>query len=442
VGQLQREPGGVPVGEPVPVGGEVGRVLEGDGVELVDHEALGHPLQEGDVGQPGDLVGPVDEVDRGRELREVDPLHLHELDARQLGPQLVHVGRGCGRHQGDELVDPRMAGQGAQRVHHDVLGAHLIGAEAHGIDADGHAQQRSAGAREGVGQRRGRVAFRDGHPLAVPRVAAAHDGLVPVLAGLDLGGHAEAGPAPVVGEHVVGAHVAQAVGHGPLAPVDLLAVAGVERLVEAAHQVEGVTAEVHAVPDGGRDRRAQLEAGLGHPTSGLGGQQAAGERGPRPVAVGHREDRPVVGEAGGAGHRVRAVGGRRQALQPLGPDHHVAVDHHHVSPGRGREGVVARAHEPAVPPVAQDHDVLGHPTGRRLQQADDAAVDAGVVHHQHGHARTAVGDDGLQALHRVLVGVMDGHRDHGRRRVRQPLPRLLHGGDCRDGHCDLSEQVE
>ena len=61
-----------------------------------------------------------------------------------------------GGTEGDEVVDPRMAGQGAQRVHHDVLGAHLIGAEAHGVDADGHAQQCSAGGREGIGQRGGR----------------------------------------------------------------------------------------------------------------------------------------------------------------------------------------------------------------------------------------------------------------------------------------------
>ncbi len=84
---------------------------------------------------------------------EVAPFQLHELHAGQLGPELVHVGGGRGRHEGHQAVDARVAGQGAQRVHHDVLGPHLVGAEAQGVDAHGHAQQRPAGGGQGVGQR-------------------------------------------------------------------------------------------------------------------------------------------------------------------------------------------------------------------------------------------------------------------------------------------------
>src|SRR4029453_6732553 len=42
-------------------------------------------------------------------------------------------------------------------------------------------------------------------------------------------------------------------------------------------------------------------------------------------------------------------------------------------------------------------------------------------------------------LDRVLVGVVDGHRDHGRRGAGQPLPGLLHSHDSRDGHLGLSD---
>ncbi len=332
VGELEREPGDVAVGEPVVVGLEVGRVLEGDRVELVDHEPVRHPGEHVEVGQVGHLVGPVDEVDPPGVAGEVGAVQLHELDLVELGPQRRHVGRGPGRHERHEMVDAGLAGEGAQRCHRDLLGAHAVGPEAQGVDAHREPPQRPAGRAEGVGQGGRGVDLRALDPLRVPGVAAAHDRLVTGLARGHLGPGAEAGAAPVVHEHVVGAHVAEPVGDGPLAEVDLLAVAGREGLVEAADEVEGVAADVDAVADRGRDRRPQAQAAGGHPPGGFRRREARRECPPGPVAVGDRQDRAVVGERRGRGHAVGAVGGGGEALQPLRPDHDVAVDQHDVPP--------------------------------------------------------------------------------------------------------------
>ena len=129
------------------------------------------------------------------------------------------------------------------------------------------------------------------------------------------------------------------------------------------------------------------------------GVMPSGSVAPRPVAVGDRQDRAVVGQAWWRVATVSALaGGGGQPLEPLRPHDDVAVDDHDVAPGRGREGVVAGAHEAAVVVVAQHHDVVGaappaasasRSTRRRSMPASSTTSTA--------IAGGGVGDDRLQA---------------------------------------------
>ena len=78
-----------------------------------------------------------------------------ELDVGELVAQLVHVGGRLRRHEHDEAGDLLAAGERADRLDDDLLGAHPVGPEAQGVDADRQARAATRrAAAEGVGERR------------------------------------------------------------------------------------------------------------------------------------------------------------------------------------------------------------------------------------------------------------------------------------------------
>ena len=205
---------------------------------------------------------------------------------------------------------------------------------------------------------------------------------------------------------VVGDHVAQPAREAALAEVDLLAVAGRERLVELADQLQSRAADVEAVPDAGRDPRVQPRRGARDPRVGLVDREPRRRLGRRVLPVGDREDRAVVRERAGGRHEPVAVGRGAQALEPRGRHDGVGVDDHHV----GRRGVAERrVHVRDEAEVRLAPHVLDaiEPAGERL----DLAVRRGVVGDHDPRPRRRVGDDAAQALLEQLARAVDGHDD-------------------------------
>ena len=131
--------------------------------------------------------------------------------------------------------------------------------------------------------------------------------------------------------------MAQPAREAALAEVDLLAVAGRERLVERRRRARA--------PSGGcrgSARRRSGSAGAAAARRARSAASASSTVSPaaarrRVLPVGDREDRAVVGERARGRHERVAVRGGAQALEPAAGDHGVGVDDHHV----GRRGGLA-----------------------------------------------------------------------------------------------------
>ena len=176
-------------------------------------------------------------------------------------------------------------------------------------------------------------------------------------------------------EHVVGHHVAQPVDDAPLSEV------GTRRLVAAAHQLERAPADVHAVVEACRDVRPQPQRDLAHRSCRAVDGEPIRQAGRRAVAVGHREDRAVVGQRGRGGDARFAVRGLPQRLEPAVGDDHVARQQHDVGGSTRPQRGAQRLH--AMPQPRADALLYQRTEARIRERAADQERDArvGVLEH-------------------------------------------------------------
>ena len=328
VGERERLPGELAVAAPVGVVGEVGGVVVGDRVELGEHDPAPEPRHQQQIARRRHLVGAVDDVARlGVVVDLVVPDPLDPEPVEDLARPVAERAR-----DGDAQPHAGPPRERAGELEREHLRAGQRRPERGAVDRHRQLADRQPGggqrARERDLLRRRRLL----HGLRVVGVAAVELRLVGELARRARA--AERARAAVEDVEVVGHHVPQPARQAALAEVDLLAVAGRERLVEAADEVERRAADVEAVADPGRDPRVQPRRGAGDPRVGLGDREPRRRRRLRAVAVGDGEDRAVVGERARGGDEPVGVGGGAQALEPRGGHDGVGVDDHHVG-GRG-----------------------------------------------------------------------------------------------------------
>ena len=316
------------VARPLRVVVEVDGVVVGDRVELGEHDAAPEPAEQQQVARRRHLVGAVDDV--GRDGVVVDLVVPDPLDAEVVEHRARRLAeRARDRHAQRDVLAP---GERADQLQRDHLRAGAGGAERGAVERD---RQRADGEPRGGDRARERQLLglrRLLDRLGVVAVAAVELGLVGELA-LALE-RPERARAAVVDVEVVGDDVPQPARQAALGEVDLLAVAGRERLVEQADQLERRAADVEAVPDPGRDARVQARRGARDAVVGLGDREPRRRQRRGPVAVGDGEDRAVVGERAGGRHEPVGVGRGAQALEPAGGHDGVGVDDHDVG-GRG-----------------------------------------------------------------------------------------------------------
>ena len=245
-------------------------------------------------------------------------------------------------------------------------------------------------------------------------------------------------------EYVVCGHVHETVQQAPLREVDLLAIPGREGEVERPDQVESVAAYVHAMPDGRGQVRIESQRLLEHRAGGMRQVLPLWDSRLRPVALGDREDRAVVGQRTRRRDQRVRKGGSSQALEPTGGDHAVAVEDDNVGWRRRREGGVYVAREAKVDRLAQVAHLMLELVLQRIHEGADRRIGAGVVRDHYRDVGRGVGEHAGQTLGKLLLCAVDRNADHrlatlgAERRARR---KLMQPGAPR-GPCPCAKQAQ